>query len=298
MNILSSSGSGDIMERMTQTGTILDRIAASKAQRIKARMEHRTIEELAEQAYASLPVTRNFAKAIRGQSITIIAEVKKASPSKGIIAPDFHPGEQALAYERGGADAISVLTEQDFFLGSDYHLTDVTNQVSLPILRKDFTIDVSQIYEARILGASAILLIAALLPDKTLASYMQLASDLGLSILFEVHSLEELMRALSLDAPIIGINNRDLHTFHVDLSATERLAPMIPAGRIIVSESGIHTSHDLSRCYRSGVHSVLIGESLMRESQSAGSAGTGFAELYGSVEEKMRSLMSDIPQHQ
>lgn len=294
MTTAQASSLSNIVERTISTGTILDRIAAKKAERIQARMEHRTMEELAEKAFASLPVTRNFARAIKGQSITMICEVKKASPSKGIIAPDFHPAEQALAYERGGAAAISVLTEQDFFLGSDYHLTDVTNQVSLPVLRKDFTIDASQIYEARILGASAILLIAALLPDKTLAAYMQLADDLGLSVLLEVHTMDELMRALSLDAPIIGINNRNLHTFHVDLSATERLAPMIPQGRTIVSESGIHTAKDMSRCYRSGVHSVLIGESLMRESQTPNGVASEFGKI-GSVEEKMHDLLSEIP---
>lgn len=296
MNNTTASGLSGIVERTVSTGTILDRIVAKKAERIQARMEHRTMEELAEKAFASLPITRNFARAIRGQGITIIAEVKKASPSKGIIAPDFHPADQALAYERGGAAAISVLTEQDFFLGSDYHLTDVTNQVSLPVLRKDFTIDPSQIYEARILGASAILLIAALLPDKTISSYMQLADDLGLSVLLEIHTMDELIRALDLSAPIIGINNRDLHTFHVDLGVTERLAPMIPAGRTIVSESGIHTANDLSRCYRSGVQSVLIGESLMRESQSAGNPGSFVNDgTLGSVEKKMHDLLSEIP---
>ncbi|MEI8201298.1 MAG: indole-3-glycerol phosphate synthase TrpC [Eubacteriales bacterium] len=296
MNNTTASGLSGIVERTLSTGTILDRIVAKKAERILARMEHRTIEELAEKAFASLPVTRNFARALRAQGITIIAEVKKASPSKGIIAPDFHPADQALAYERGGAAAISVLTEQDFFLGSDYHLTDVTNQVSLPVLRKDFTIDPSQIYEARILGASAILLIAALLPDKTISSYMQLADDLGLSVLLEIHTMDELMRALDFNAPIIGINNRDLHTFHVDLGVTERLAPMIPAGRTIVSESGIHTANDLSRCYRSGVQSVLIGESLMRESQSARNSGSFVNDgALGSVEQKMHDLLSEIP---
>lgn len=296
MNSTTASGLSGIVERTVSTGTILDRIVAKKAERIQARMEHRTIEELAEKAFSSLPVTRNFARAIRGQGLTIIAEVKKASPSKGIIAPDFHPADQALAYERGGASAISVLTEQDFFLGSDYHLTDVTNQVSLPILRKDFTIDPSQIYEARILGASAILLIAALLPDKTISSYMQLADNLGLSVLLEIHTMDELIRALDLNAPIIGINNRDLHTFHVDLGVTERLAPMIPAGRTIVSESGIHTAKDLSRCYRSGVHSVLIGESLMRESQIGGNPGSFVNDgALGSVEQKMYDLLSEIP---
>jgi len=285
MSVYTPQMMSEILDRTTSTGTILDRIVAKKAERIQARMEHRTIEELAEKAMASLPVTRSFSKALKTQGISMIAEVKKASPSKGILAPDFRPAEQALAYERGGAAAISVLTEQDFFLGSDYHLTDVENTVTLPILRKDFTIDVSQIYEARILGASAILLIAALLPDKTLSSFMRTAGDLGLSVLLEVHTMDEVMRALDLDAPIIGINNRDLHSFHVDLGTTERLAPMIPCGRTIVSESGILTANDLSRCYRSGVHAVLIGESLMRESQNG-----------GSVEDKMHALLSDIPQ--
>ena len=287
MNTSEAESMSDIINRTTSTGTILDRIVAKKAERIQARMEHRTLEELAEKAQAAPPTRYSFETALKTQGISIIAEVKKASPSKGILAPDFHPADQALAYERGGAAAISVLTEQDFFLGSDYHLTDVENQVSLPILRKDFTIDVSQIYEARILGASAILLIAAILPNKTLASFMQTANDLGLSVLFEVHTMDEVMRALDLDASIIGINNRDLHSFHVDLAATERLAPMIPCGRLIVSESGIQTAKDVSRCYRSGVSAVLVGESLMRESQ-AGSVTR--------VEDKMKELLSELPQ--
>lgn len=286
MDISSYTGINDLLERTTSTGTILDRITAKKAERIQARMEHRTMEELAEKAFAFPAPRYSFAKAIRTQNLSVIAEVKKASPSKGIIAPDFHPADQALAYERAGAAAISVLTEQDFFLGNDCHLTDVINQVSLPVLRKDFTIDASQIYEARILGASSVLLIAALLPDRTLAAFLELADSLGLSVLLEVHTMDELMRALDLDAPIIGINNRDLHTFHVDLNATERLAPMIPCGRTVVSESGIHTANDMSRCYRSGVHAVLIGESLMRRS------GTD------TVESKMQELLSGIPRHE
>jgi indole-3-glycerol phosphate synthase len=153
------------------------------------------------------------------------------------------------------------------------------------VLRKDFTIHESQIYEARILGASAILLIAAILPDKVLASFLALAEDLGLSVLLEVHTMDELMRALDLSAPVIGINNRDLHTFHVDLSATERLAPLIPQARTIVSESGIVTPNDMSRCYRSGAHAVLIGETLMRAADDSGL----------SVEEKMKELMTRMP---
>lgn len=279
------SNNGDLYGNTVATGTILDRIVAKKAGRIEARLEHRSVEELAERAFASPLPRYSFAKAIRGQGLSVIAEVKKASPSKGIIAADFHPGNQAACYQQGGAAAISVLTEEDYFLGSDFHLTDVTNQVSLPVLRKDFTIHESQLYEARILGASAILLIAAILPDKVLASYLSLAEDLGLSVLLEVHTMDELMRALDLSAPVIGINNRDLHTFHVDLSVTERLAPMIPQARTIVSESGIVTPDDMSRCYRSGAHAVLIGETLMR---AAGDSST-------SVEDKMKQLMTKMP---
>lgn len=248
------------------------------------------MEELCEKANDSPIITRSFAKALRTKPLSIIAEVKKASPSKGIITEDFRPADQAIAYEAAGVSAISVLTEQDFFLGSDFHLTDIVNQVSLPVLRKDFTIDPSQIYEARILGASAILLIAALLPDDVLSSFRELAGELGLSVLCEVHTMDELMRALDIGADIIGINNRDLKTFHVDLSVTERLAPMIPQGRTIISESGIHTPADLSRCYRSGAHAVLIGESLMR---GAIHTGEGL-----SVDAKMKELLSGIPGQQ
>lgn len=285
MNIQHTNGIGDLFANTVATGTILDRIVAKKAGRIEARLEHRTLEELAEKAYASPLPRYNFAKVIRGQGLSVIAEVKKASPSKGIIAADFHPGSQAARYQLGGAAAISVLTEEDYFLGSDFHLTDVTNQVTLPVLRKDFTIHESQIYEARILGASAILLIAAILPDQVLANYLSLAEDLGLSVLLEVHTMDELMRALDLSAPVIGINNRDLHTFHVDLSTTERLAPLIPQARTIVSESGIVTPDDMSRCYRSGAHAVLIGETLMRRA--------GDSDF--SVEDKMKELMTKMP---
>lgn len=266
------------------TGTILDRIVAKKEERICARREHRSVEQLRELALSAPAISRDFESALRAQTMSLITEIKRASPSKGLIVEDFQPVRQAQAYESGGAAAISVLTEQDFFLGSDLHLTDVVSATSVPVLRKDFIIDESQIYEARIMGASAILLIAAILPDPVLKQFMQITSSLGLSVLFEVHTMEELMRALELDAKIIGINNRDLHSFHVDISATERLAPMIPAGRIVVSESGIFTSKDISRCYRCGVRAVLVGESLMRESG-----------VPGSVEEKMHQLLADIP---
>lgn len=266
------------------TGTILDRIVLKKRERVRARLEHRPLNELEKAALASPPIDKDFAQALMANTLSIIAEVKRASPSKGLITEDYRPVEQAQAYARGGAAAVSVLTEQDFFLGSDRHLTDVCSAIDLPILRKDFIIDESQIYESRILGASAILLIAAILPDEVLKRFIRTASGLGLGVLLEVHTMDELLRAIDVDAKLIGINNRDLHTFHVDLSTTERLAPMIPAGRIVVSESGISTASDVSRCYRSGVRAVLIGESLMRESSDS-----------ARVEEKIRKLTEFIP---
>lgn len=266
------------------TGTILDRIVLKKHERVRARMEHRPLKELEKAAHASPGINKDFTQALMANTLSIIAEVKRASPSKGLITEDYRPVEQAQAYARGGAAAVSVLTEQDFFLGSDRHLTDVRAAVPLPILRKDFIIDESQIYESRILGASAILLIAAILPDEVLKRYIRITSELGLSVLLEVHTMDELLRAIDADAKLIGINNRDLNTFHVDLSTTERLAPMIPAGRIVVSESGISTASDVSRCYRSGVRAVLIGESLMRESAEP-----------TRVEEKIKSMTEFIP---
>lgn len=269
--------------RTVATNTILDRIVAQKKERIIARMEHRTLPELMQLAQSSPKPLADFETAILSTPLSLIAEIKKASPSKGVICENFDPAKQARAYENGGAQAISVLTEQDFFLGSDRYLTEVRDTVSLPILRKDFTIDAGQIYEARILGASAILLIAAILPDEILKEFLDIAHSLGMSVLFEVHTMQELMRALDLNVKIIGINNRDLQTFHVDLATTERLAPMIPAGRTIVSESGIFTATDISRCYRSGVRAVLVGESLMRRSDSNKAVEDAIAELFDDI---------------
>ena len=281
---MSTNDKADPNFQTITTGTILDRIVLKKHERVRVRLEHRPLNELEKAAHASPPVERDFMQALMANTLSIIAEVKRASPSKGLITEDYRPVEQAQTYARGGAAAVSVLTEQDFFLGSDRHLIDVRAAVPLPILRKDFIIDESQIYESRILGASAILLIAAILPDEVLKRYIRTASDLGLSVLLEVHTMDELLRAIDADAKLIGINNRDLNTFHVDLSTTERLAPMIPAGRVVVSESGIFTPSDVSRCYRSGVRAVLIGESLMRESAEP-----------NRVEDKIKSMTEFIP---
>ena len=228
----------------------------------------------------------NFKNALkRKNGLSIIGEIKKASPSRGLIQPDFHPVRQALAYQRAGVAAISVLTEEDFFCGSSNDLRRVAAAVSIPVLRKDFIIDPYQIYEARLLGAAAVLLICAALNDQTLRQLLQLSRDLKLTALVEVHNLEELMRALAAGAEVIGINNRDLHSFHVDLSTTDRLAGLIPGDRIIVSESGIHNAQSMARVYRAGAQAVLIGEVLMR------AAGND-----AQVEQQIRALVQEIPQ--
>lgn len=261
--------------------TILDKIAAQKRIRINERLEKRSRESLKEQAHHAPLPQASFAGAIGGGGLVkLIGEIKKASPSQGVIQPDFFPANQARAYAQAGVAAISVLTEEDYFLGRDEYLSEVKNAVDLPVLRKDFVIDVSQIYEARLLGASAILLIAAMLDDPALSRFRAEAEEMHLDVLLEVHTAAELERALKAGAKIIGINNRDLNTFEVRLETTERLAKLVPAGKIVVAESGIHSTEDMRRVKRAGVQAVLIGESLMR---AAGSKE--------SVQDKVRELM-------
>ena len=272
------------------TGTILDRIVEQKRFRLEQRQNEISLQDLRHQAEhlasanpGDVAIAR-FATALRKpKSLGLIAEIKQASPSKGIIAPDFRPVEQARAYAQVEVQAISVLTEEDFFLGSDEHLQAVHAAVPQPILRKDFTVDSYQIYEARLLGASAILLIVAILSDSQLREFIHLAQSLGLDVLVEVHTLDELMRALDCGAQIIGINNRDLKTFHVDLGVTERLAGIIPNDRIVVSESGIVTAHDMARVYRAGAHAVLVGETLMRAGGSPESVAATIHQLYAEM---------------
>ncbi len=197
--------------------------------------------------------------------VALIAEIKKASPSKGLIRQDFDPAEIALIYTSAGASAISVLTDREFFQGSPEYLRIARGISELPLLRKDFIIDPYQIYEARLLGADAILLIMAILTDREAAEYQQAASELGLECLVEVHTTDELARALSLGAQIIGINNRNLQTFKTELATTFRLREMITGDIIVVSESGINTREDVVRLREHGVHAMLVGEALMRE---------------------------------
>jgi indole-3-glycerol phosphate synthase len=266
------------------TGTILDRIVEQKRFRLDQRQGQITLADLRRDAEALSGDPIDFAAALRRpKSLGLIAEIKQASPSKGIIAPDFRPVEQAVAYAKAEVQAISVLTEEDFFLGSDDHLLAIHSAVQLPLLRKDFTVDAYQIYEARLLGASAILLIVAILSDDQIREFLAIASSLKLSVLVEVHSLDELMRAIDCGAQVIGINNRDLHSFHVDLATTERLAGIIPNDRTVVAESGIVTAKDMARVYRAGAHAVLVGETLMRAAGSFDSVGTTIRQLYSEM---------------
>ncbi|MDR0599527.1 MAG: indole-3-glycerol phosphate synthase TrpC [Treponema sp.] len=205
-----------------------------------------------------------FERALSGPGLSFICEVKKASPSRGIIAEDFPYARIAADYEEAGAAAVSVLTEPDYFLGDPRHLREIAGEVTIPVLRKDFIVDPYQIYEAGLLGASAVLLIAALLDRETLAAYIKTAGDAGLAALVEVHREAEVEEALEAGARIIGVNNRDLRTFTVDTGVTGRLRRLIPPGVLTVAESGVTSPGDVRVIADAGVDAALVGESLMR----------------------------------
>ena len=215
-------------------------------------------------AEASLAGRRNFAAALQSAPVAVIAEIKKASPSKGVLAGEFDPASFAQAYQRGGAAALSVLTDREHFQGSLEHLAQARAATALPVLRKDFTIDEYQIVEAAAHGADAILLIAAVLDSDRLRLLRYRAEQYGLSVLVEVHDEDELAQALDSGAGIIGVNNRDLRTFQVDLATSLRLAPRIPAGIVKVAESGIHSAADIVTLRQAGFQAFLVGEHLMR----------------------------------
>ena len=259
---------------------LLKRILARKREEIAVRSAQLPLREL-EARVAAAPPPRGFAAALETTiahgAPAVIAEVKKASPSKGLIRPDFDPAAIARSYEAGGAACLSVLTDVDFFQGHDDFLRQARAACALPVLRKDFTIDAYQLYEARVLGADAVLLIVAALGDAALAELSHLALELGMDVLVEVHDLDELERALPVAAPLVGINNRDLRTFEVSLETTLALQPAVPADRRLVTESGIATREDVARMRAAGVHAFLVGESLMR----APDPGTELARLFG-----------------
>ena len=257
---------------------LLDEILAHKRAETAARrrrLSERDCRELA----AAAPPGGGLAAALRARvdagRPAAIAELKKASPSRGVLRADFEPAGLAAGYRRGGAAALSVLTDAKYFQGSGAALELARRGGGLPILRKDFILEPYQVYESRALGAAAVLLIAAALPDGELAALHRLARDCGLEALVEVHDEDELARAAAAGAELIGVNNRDLQTFEVDLAVTERLAPRAPAGALLVAESGIRDAADMARLRRGGVGAFLIGEALMR----ADDPGARLAEL-------------------
>ncbi len=259
---------------------ILDEIIANKKgelDRLKADSPVKGLIQGLKMRIKQLPPTRDFIKALKGKGIKIIAEVKKSSPSKGIIRKDFKPVEIARTYEANGAAAISVLTEEKYFHGHIHYLKDIKAAVSIPVLRKDFIFDEYQIYESRAAGADAILLIAGILEKGEIDSFLDTSHHLGMSCIVETHDEEELEKVLSTNAKIIGINNRDLKTFKTDIKTTLNLAAKVSKDRVVVSESGINSYHDVDMLKRKGIHVFLVGEAIMRE----GDMGKKLKELMG-----------------
>lgn len=261
----------------------LDRIVSTKRAEVEALAADFRLADY-ERRIADLAPCRGFEKALladgRNRAMGLIAEVKKASPSKGLIRPDFEPARLASEYEAAGADCISVLTDKDYFQGSNDYLRRVRETAGVPLLRKDFTIDYRQIYEARLIGADAILLIAAILTKEQLSEFHDLAKSLGMDALVEVHDEAELDTVLSLGkATLVGINNRDLRSFVTDLRTTERLIGTIPGGITVISESGIAGREDIAYLQSIGAHGVLIGEHFMRQPE----VGAAVEQLLGPV---------------
>jgi len=269
---------------MIDTPDILKKILRRKAEEVAARAERLPLERLV-QGLAAAPPVRGFVDALAAQlaggRAAVIAELKRASPSKGVLRQDFQPAEIAASYERGGATCLSVLTDPDFFQGSDTHLREARSACALPVLRKDFIIDPYQIYEARAIGADCILLIVACLDDHRLRELSALAGELGLDVLVEVHDREALERALAIPGRLIGINNRNLRNFQVDPKTTLGMLDAIPADRIPITESGIGAREDIARMREHGVHAFLVGEAFMRAQDPGAMLVQLFAEGSG-----------------
>lgn len=259
-----------------ETGTILDRIVKRKAERLSAARERMPLEKIIEAAMNS-PAPRDFRSAIRrAGDIRLIAEIKKASPSRGVLRGQLNAAELAKSYESAGVSAISVITEADFFLGAPEYIGEVREAVNLPVLRKDFIFEPYQVYESRMLGADALLIIAAVLRQEPMTEIVGLTRQLGMTALVEIHDESELKLALDCGADVIGMNNRNLKTMEVDTATAARLAPLAPDGVLKVVESGIHTREDVEFFDRLGVDALLVGEAIVTQDD---------------VEAKIRSLL-------
>lgn len=258
--------------------TILDEIVANKRQEVASLRESTSLVSLKSQI-RDLPAVRGFTEALCAHKPAVIAEIKRASPSKGLIREDFQPVDIAQSYERSGATCLSVLTDSKYFQGSTDILVSARQTVDLPVLRKDFIVDEYQIFESRVLPADCVLLIVAALETKQLDEFYALAKSLGLDVLVEVHDEEELSQAIDIGATLIGVNNRNLKTFKTDLGVTERLAATVPEDSILVSESGIHTKDDVRRVQACGVNAFLVGEAFMRQRDP----GRALEELFHSA---------------
>ena len=243
---------------------ILDQLAAHARERCEKAKEKISAQEMKERALAEPKGNFEFEKALKKDDLAFICECKKASPSKGLIAPDFPYLKIAKEYEEAGADAVSVLTEPKWFLGSEKYLEEITSQIKLPCIRKDFTVDEYMIYEAKLLGAKAVLLICAILPPETVKRYIEIADSVGISALVEAHDAAEVKAALESGARLIGVNNRNLKDFTVDTENSKRLRELIPENIIFVSESGVKGPEDVAEIRAIGADAVLVGEALMR----------------------------------
>lgn len=262
--------------------TILDQLADHARKRVMAEMEENSLDTMRELAMSKSSAAGDlfaFEQALRKEGVSFICECKKASPSKGLIAPNFPYLEIAKEYEAAGADCISVLTEPKWFLGNDEYLKEIAEAVSIPCLRKDFTVDEYQIYQAKVLGASAVLLICSILTEDQMKDYIGICDELGLSALVEVHDEQEVQTALNTGARIIGVNNRNLKDFSVDTDNSRRLRELIPPDVLFVSESSVRTAEDVSTLRKIDADAVLIGETLMRASDKRAK----LAELRGAV---------------
>jgi len=261
---------------------ILERIVAVKREEVTAAAKRKSLSVVRADAESRV-LTRDFLGAMRAKVTAglpaVIAEIKKASPSKGVLRSDFIPADIAQTYAEHGAACLSVLTDQQFFQGSVDYLKQARASCHLPVLRKDFVVDAYQVYESRACGADCILLIAACLDDTQMADFEAIARGLDMAVLVEVHDRAELQRALKLKTPLLGINNRNLKTFEVSLDTTLGMLNEVPAERLLVCESGIHTREDVSRMTAAGVHAFLVGEAFMR----APDPGVALADLFGAM---------------